>query len=70
MLKWLRCFFIGHNWRQQGHRIVCHKEINEYGSEISERTRCYLLFFCPKCQQIKEYICKTDYIDDKDEKKE
>ena len=61
MIKFLKCWFWGHDWKQVGHQRIRHQVVNDNGVEVESCHRDHLLFICRNCQEIKEHHLKVNY---------
>lgn len=59
MLKKLRCWLFGHDWKQQGFHRMHHKEMDR--DFVTSVYRDHLLYLCKYCHAIKEVHLDNSY---------
>lgn len=57
----LKCWILGHLYKQVGFSRVCNQLKAEDGHIIKQTTADHFLFRCTRCGELKEYHCKTWY---------
>lgn len=65
MWQKIKCWLIGHNWKQQGIATVKHLYENFDGKICELGYKDHLFFKCSRCHKLWEHKCQTtyDYID-------
>lgn len=61
MLKRIKCWLIGHDWKQCGANRINHIIKNIDGIEMESCHRDHFLYCCKRCAKIKEYHCQVHY---------
>lgn len=60
MFRKLKCYLLGHSWKQVGYNKIVHQDVEE-GQIVMECRKDHFLFICTRCTCLREEICEHGY---------